>query len=177
MKKLHLTLLLLLIFVTTWAFATTAKNLTLSDLVKDSNLITIGKITNLKYTYDKDKGMVYTIYTLEVTDSLKGTSPRQIKIKLPGGTYKGVVQVVSGTPKIKIGEKAVLFLTKWNDIWTPVGLAQGVFFINQDTNNIFRRMNKLRLIGKTSHFPSTLKDLKTKIIKLIKLNKKNEQTK
>jgi PKD repeat protein len=51
-----------------------------------------------------------TVVTLETLETFKGSPPRSIEVRLPGGHAGGVARFVVGTPSFERGQEAVLFL-------------------------------------------------------------------
>ena len=167
MKRLVLVVMLVAPLVGSRAHATTAKALGLKDLVSRAQLIVQGRIVGLKYRYNEKLGMVYTDYTVRVEDVLKGKAKGKISFTVPGGTYKGIVQVVSGTPNFGTGDIVLLFLSKWKDSFSVVGLSHGAFFIDPSSGEVTRRLNRITLVGTQGQFPDSLTTLKARIRELV----------
>ena len=146
--------------------ATTAVSLNLEQLVKRADRIVDGKVAEVQTKFDKKKGLVYTLYKINVLESLKGRG-NTVVVRVPGGTYNGIVQVVSGTPQFKKGERVFLFLTQWKRYFFLVGLSQGAFIVKPDRGIVERRLNRLTLIGEPSRIPRTLKELKARVNELL----------
>ena len=155
MKRNLLPVLFLLISAVP-AVATTAVSLSLGDLVKDADLIAKGRVVDSSTYYNKNQHMVYTRLKFQVDTAYKGTVKGPVTITLPGGAWKGVVQVVMGVPTLKIGEQAIVFLKSSTGKWGVIGLGQGAFMIDTATRRVYRRLNRVRLVGEEFKFPTDL---------------------
>lgn len=97
----------------------------LNDLVKESDNIVIGKVTN-KISYWEDK-VIFTDIDISIKQNIKGKQDK-IKLKIPGGTVGNVTLTVEDVPSFARGEETLLFL-KENQI---VGQFQGKYSIKDD---------------------------------------------
>jgi hypothetical protein len=74
--------------------------------------------------------MIYTHYTLQVSDTLKGVAPSAVD--LPGGVAGGLRQSFPGVPQLQTGSEYVFFL--WRSPSTGMmhilGLSQGLFNVS-----------------------------------------------
>ena len=75
---------------------------------------------------------IYTHYSLQVTESWKGFTPKEVLV--PGGIAGGKRQAFPGVPELKAGTEYILFL--WTSPATGithiVGLQQGLFHLHQE---------------------------------------------
>ena len=67
-------------------------------------------------------GTIVTVVRLRVADTLKGTAPRWITLRVPGGSADGRTRVVEDAPGFYPGERCLVFL----DAHGVVGWRQGV---------------------------------------------------
>jgi hypothetical protein len=75
--------------------------------------------------------VIYTRCTVAVTETWKGAPAQKIDFVVPGGTFQGLSQTFSGSPKFSPREQFVLFL--WvgrSGIPQIIGLSQGVFSVS-----------------------------------------------
>src|SRR5947209_6839168 len=79
--------------VTSWA--TTLEQLSMSDMIQQSTAIVRAKVTG-SYAADR-KGQIYTFYRLQVLENLKSTTPASTEVAVPGGSLRGVQQLVPGS--------------------------------------------------------------------------------
>ncbi len=76
--------------------------------------------------------LIYTHYSLRVTERLKGGTAAP-DVVLPGGTLQGRRQSFSGVPSLEIGKEYLLFLwTGPSGLTQVIGLSQGVLSIEQE---------------------------------------------
>lgn len=156
MKKKSMILLVTLLFAGP-VFATTAVSLSVQDLVRRSDMVIKGQITDSNAFYNHKFGMIYTRLTIHIEKDFMGKKgTKTIVVTMPGGTVNGRVQVVFGVPVLKIGEHAIMFLRRMGKRITITGLGQGTFIINPALNRVSRRLNRVTLIGEEFHFPTDL---------------------
>lgn len=150
--------LAMLVFVSP-VFATTARSLSIQDLVNRADLIVRGRIVASNTFYVRKYGMNYTRLTILVKKTYMGKqTSKTVVVTLPGGTVNGRVQVVFGVPVLKTGESAILFLRQVGSRTGIVGLGQGTFIINPALGRVSRRLNRVRLVGEDFRFPTDLTD-------------------
>lgn len=115
--------------------STTLMKAELPELVQNADLIVLGTITGSECSWmlgDGDQKLIYTTYTLEVEESLKGTTAEnRITFKVIGGEVNDVVLNVPSTPHYDIGERVVLLLGSdgVNRLSDVVGWTQGSFHV------------------------------------------------
>ncbi|MBI4465599.1 MAG: hypothetical protein HY647_12920 [Acidobacteria bacterium] len=111
---------LLLSFV--WVSAATATALLpmhLDDLTAESPVIAYGKVLASRTEWNNAHTLIYTVYTVQATEYLKGDLGPSFELQEPGGERDGLSMSVAGVPQFRVGQEAVLFL--WTD---PQGLHQ-----------------------------------------------------
>jgi hypothetical protein len=113
-----------------------AVELSLDDMVKQSDAIVIGNCTETKSVWI-DRSLV-TLATVSVTESLKGEAST-LTVALPGGVDVNrkipVAMTYPGAPQIRPGEDVFLFLSAESDVagsYTVAGFSQGKFSIVTD---------------------------------------------
>jgi hypothetical protein len=106
----------------------TLLQLSLNDMIQQSTVIVRGKV---QPTFTAARGpMIYTHYQVQVTETLKGTAPKQLDIGVPGGVANGLRQSVAGAPALAAGQDYVLFLwTSKSGLTQVIGLSQGLFSV------------------------------------------------
>jgi len=109
------------------AHATTVRRLSFDDLVRKSEVIVAGQVTDSRSYWTSDKKLILTSYTVQVGESIKGKAPRTITVTTVGGRIANTILKVSGMPEFQRGENAVIFLEHSGNYWTLVGLNQGKF--------------------------------------------------
>ena len=107
---------------------TTLKQLTLNEIAQKSTSIVRGKAYP---GYIAARGSVlYTHYTVQVSEVWKGTPQSTVDVAVPGGSLKSITQTYSGAPLLTKGQDYVLFLwTGGSGLTQVIGLSQGLFTI------------------------------------------------
>ncbi|HEY1335875.1 MAG TPA: hypothetical protein VGF59_00130 [Bryobacteraceae bacterium] len=109
----------------------TLERLSLDDMIAKSTAIVRGKVTSV---YAAQSGpAIYTHYRVEVSEQLKGPAANAVDVVVPGGTLRGVQQVLMGAPEIQAGDEFVFFLwTGRSGVTQIMGLTQGLFALPKD---------------------------------------------
>jgi len=108
--------------------ATTLEQLTLDEMIQKSTAIVRARIAGSHAA--ALSGTTYTYFELEVLESWKGQSIREVAI--PGGVINGIRQSVAGAPQLKPGQEYVLFLwTSRSGLTQVMGLSQGRFHVSE----------------------------------------------
>jgi hypothetical protein len=121
---------LLVLLTTSWSYGTTVERLGLEDLVKKARAIVVGKVTASHTYWSADKRFILTDYTIEVGESIKGSSSGTLSVTTVGGKIGDTELYVSGMPSFEKGENTVLFIEQSGAYQTVVGLGQGKFTIS-----------------------------------------------
>ncbi|HLH19074.1 MAG TPA: hypothetical protein VKX45_17770 [Bryobacteraceae bacterium] len=107
----------------------TLERLSMADMIARSTAIVRGKVTGSTAAFSGP--VIYTHYTVQVTEALKGTASGTVDVVLPGGVAQNLRQSFAGTPTLDTGAEYVLFLyTGKSGLTTIVGLTQGLFTLN-----------------------------------------------
>ena len=130
-------LLLILLFATS-SYATTVQRLGLEDLVKKAHTIVVGRVSNSRTYWSPNKKLIFTNYTIQVDESIKGKAGRTLEVTTIGGKLDGVELHVAGMPAFKNGENAVVFVEESAGYQTVLGLSQGKFTVTNGevTNSV-----------------------------------------
>jgi hypothetical protein len=149
----------------------TLQQLSLDDMIRQSTAIVRGKT---QLTYSAFRGpLIYTHYTLQVTETLKGTAAKQLDLVVPGGVSNGLRQSLAGAPTLVNGQDYVLFLwTSKSGLTQVIGLSQGLFRVTTNSSGQFvvlRAASTEPMLNATgqpvtdSAFEMLLSDLRTRI--------------
>jgi hypothetical protein len=108
--------------------AATLIQLTVDQMTQSATAIVRATVTGS--TTSRTGSTIYTHYTLQVSDTLKGVAPSEVD--LPGGVAGGYRQSFPGVPQLQAGSEYVLFLWKSpsTGIMHIVGLSQGLFTVS-----------------------------------------------
>ncbi len=130
--KRHFMLALVLTFCTGPLLCATLERLSLDDMIAQSTAVVRGKVTN---SYSAFTGrIIYTHYSVQVSEQLKGSARNTIDVAVPGGAANNVRQSFSGAPELQIGQEYVLFLwTGRSGMTQVIGLTQGLFSVAPDS--------------------------------------------
>ena len=80
-----------------------------------------------------ENGAIWTVTTFAVIESMKGTLPPQLKVRLPGGRVGHLTASVDGTPKFSPGDDAIIFLEQTRSGgYSVTAWAEGTFRISRD---------------------------------------------
>lgn len=112
----------------------TLERLSLDDMISKSTSIVRGKVTT---SYAAFSGpIVYTHYTIQVSERFKGNAGSSVEVAVPGGAANGAQQSFAGTPSFQAGDEYVFFL--WagkSGLNQVIGLTQGVFSLPADSSS------------------------------------------
>jgi hypothetical protein len=104
----------------------TLERLSLTSMIQQSTAIVRGTVTGSHVT--QQGRLIYTHYTIQVTEQFKGSSGGSADIVVPGGTLNKVRQSFAGTPSFRNGDDYVFFLwTGPSGMTHIIGLTQGLF--------------------------------------------------
>jgi hypothetical protein len=104
----------------------TLERLSLTDMIQKATAIVRGTVTGSQVT--QQGRIIYTHYTIQVTERFKGSAASSVDIVVPGGTLNNVRQSFAGTPSFRNGDDYVFFLwTGSSGLTHIIGLTQGLF--------------------------------------------------
>ena len=109
--------------------ASTLQQLTLDDMIGKSTMIVRGRVQQTTSAGFQGH-MLWTHYTVLVSETLKGSPVRQLDVVVPGGTSRGIQQTYSGAPSFSDNQDYVMFLwTSKSGLTQVIGLSQGLFAV------------------------------------------------
>jgi hypothetical protein len=129
--KRHFEIALLLTLCMAPLQCATLERLSLDDMIAKSTAIVRGKVAG---SYAAFSGpVIYTHYTIQVSEHFKGGSQGSVEVVIPGGTANNLRQSFSGAPVFHTGDEYVFFLfTGKSGLTTVIGLTQGLFSLAAD---------------------------------------------
>jgi hypothetical protein len=80
-------------------------------------------------------GLIESVYTVSTLSPLKGAAAAIEEIRMPGGEVAGRGLLVPGLPRLRVGQRAILFLSAESPTrgWRlPVGLGAGAYEVIAD---------------------------------------------
>lgn len=116
------------------ARATTIAKMSLAKMSQAAKAI--ARVRCLSNSTIWDSGEIWTLTTFEVQQTWRGTLPAEIAVRLLGGGLANITSTVSGVPRFRPGEEAVLFLepTARGD-FSVVAWQQGTFRIHRNNQS------------------------------------------
>lgn len=117
------------------AAATTLLKLDLDGLVKHSELIVAGRVSEIKSA--QEHGRIFTYISVEVSAQFKGAPTKQVTFRQLGGRFGELVTYVPGQADFEKGEQVLIFLERPSPGVPLVvtGMAQGKFKLEQAPNS------------------------------------------
>ncbi|HET6202665.1 MAG TPA: hypothetical protein VFI25_07670 [Planctomycetota bacterium] len=111
------------------AAATTVQKLDFAGLTRHATHVVVGKVGAGEAAFTPDGGAVMTSTQLTVAGEWKGsTGSKSIVVRTPGGKVGDFVMEVAGSPNLRPGDTALLFLERNPDgTYGVISLAQGSF--------------------------------------------------
>jgi len=111
----------------------TLERLSLDDMIARSTTIVRGTVGQ---SWVAAAGpMIYTHYSIRVSERFKGTGGNSVEIVVPGGVINNLSQSFSGAPAFASGDEYVFFLwTSRAGLTQVLGLTQGLFQISKGDN-------------------------------------------
>lgn len=112
MRKLFSLIAVLALAVAT-AHSTVMLPMFMDDLTGSSQTVVLGTITAKRAEWGPDRRMIFTVYTFEPQQYLKGSLGSTFELREPGGELDGEGFYVASVPQYQVGQEAVLFV--WTD--------------------------------------------------------------
>jgi len=132
MKKLALALFLLLA-TAPLTVATSLRRMDLDDLTAESQTIVYARIAGNRTEWDSHHKVIYTIYTIQPLQYLKGQLGPSFELRELGGVKGGLMMMLPSVPVFSVGQEQVLF------VWTDpqgrhqvIGFEQGALGVHTD---------------------------------------------
>ncbi|HEY8548551.1 MAG TPA: hypothetical protein VIL35_01235 [Vicinamibacterales bacterium] len=105
----------------------------LDELALEAEAIVLAHVTQVGVRQDAVTRRVERVATIEVLRSLKGSWPRTLHVRVPGGTLGRYRTIVPGSPSLAPGEEGIFFLrADGADLPFILGLSQGLYRVSRD---------------------------------------------
>ena len=118
--------LLVALLGTATVWATTLVKMSFSDLAAGSDRVVIGTVIALEGTRDESRQFIHTNVTISVERYVRGAGPAELVLRTPGGQLDGQAVLAHGAPSFTVGERVLVFLTRWEDgVAKVAGYVQG----------------------------------------------------
>lgn len=121
-----------------------------SEMVKTSEIIAVGTVTQSVSRFEENGKTIRTYATVRQLSVQKGKVENDtLVLRLEGGKVGQEVLQVSGMPKLKVGSRYLMYLAPNDKHLSPfVGYCQGVFEITAVSGReVLKNSNGLELIG------------------------------
>ena len=114
------------------ARATTFVAMSDETLARAADAIVVASVEDIETVGTVD-GAINTLVTLHVEDSWKGSPPRRLVLKQPGGQLAGRGLWIAGSPEFRRGQRSLLFLSAHRDgTARTTALGMGQFLLDTD---------------------------------------------
>ena len=119
-----------------WLCGSTAPALTLlpasfDEMVNGSQVIVHARVVDVRSQATNGRRSIESVITVEVIESIKGSTGREVMFRMPNGEIGRYRHVVVGAPEFAPGQEVVLFLAgQAPALPLPFGLSQGVFRVS-----------------------------------------------
>lgn len=147
MRKWFWVLLVWLAWVP-WTQATTLLRMDLDDLTAESHAIVYGKVIASRTEWDANRRWIFTIYTVQPAEYLKGHLGAVFELREPGGERDGVRMSIPSVPAFEVGQEAVLFV--WTDPQEQhqvIGFEQGALAVQTDPPTGWKSVGRAIRLG------------------------------
>ena len=115
--------------------ATTLARLSLDELAASSDAVARVHCKAAESRWEN--GSIWTVTAFDVVETLKGSLPAKIEVRLPGGRVGHLTATVDGTPQFAPGTEAIVFLEKSHaGGFTVAGWVEGTFRISRDPRTL-----------------------------------------
>lgn len=148
MKRTASALVAILFLWMPCASATTLLQMDLDDLTGESHTIVYGKIVASRVEWNRPRTLIFTVYTVEPFEYLKGPLGPVFELVEPGGEIDGLRLNVPGVPVFQAGEEAVLFV--WTDSQGQhqvSGFEQGALGVRTDPQTHLKSVSRSLRLG------------------------------
>jgi hypothetical protein len=113
--------------------ATTLTRLSLDHLATAADAVARVRCVSAKSEWGN--GSIWTVTTFDVVETMKGSLPAQVMVRLPGGRVGHLTAAVDGTPKFTPGGSVVLFLERSSaGGFSVAGWVEGTFRIARNAH-------------------------------------------
>lgn len=112
------------------ASASVAWQETVEGLAARCDAVVRARVETCEARVSADGRRIYTHATIRCSEVWRGSAPRELVVKVPGGQVGDLAQRVDGAPVLQPGEEVVLFLRKSGRVYSVAGLGQGKFALN-----------------------------------------------
>jgi len=121
----------LVLFIAAAVRGTTLARMSLEQLAAAADAVARVRCVGAESRWEADG--IWTRTTFDVLETLKGSLPRRVVVRLPGGRVGHLTTTVDATPKFAAGEEAYVFLERWQGgDFSLTAWIEGTFRIGRD---------------------------------------------
>src|SRR5262245_11292073 len=103
-------------------------------MISKATSIVRGKVTGSWSAFSGP--VIYTHYTVQVSERFKGPAQNSVEGVVPGGVANNLRQTFAGAPELTPGSEYVLLLWTGSDGVTQIiGLTQGLFAVDKESGD------------------------------------------
>ncbi len=100
-------------------------------LVEMAEIIAVGQVSDMTSHFTGDEQRIYTLVTIEVEETLKGSTGDRYVVRIGGGQVGDTRMGEFDEPVMAVGETAIFFLQQQGSHHSVAGRAQGKLAIHQ----------------------------------------------
>ncbi len=115
------------------------RKLSLSELVRNAEVIVTGKVVEKECRWNEKKTVIWTYVTISVDEYVKGEGEKEVVVRHLGGEVGRKGLLVGNMPRFREGEEVLVFLREakralllQDGVYNVSGLAQGKYKIFAD---------------------------------------------
>jgi hypothetical protein len=114
------------------AFASVVEALDLPGLVKNANVIVLGKVVAEQSHYDEHRRIVTDVEMIVENCEKGALEPGDsVIVRRLGGIVNGIGMRIEGEPSFELGERTLLFGQGSSKAFRPVGMSQGAMRVSE----------------------------------------------
>jgi hypothetical protein len=100
----------------------------LETLTREAGVIVHGRVVDVRGVLTAPRRNIESLVTLEVIESVKGTTGQSVTFSVPGGRVGRFRRILVGAPEFRDGDEVIVFLNgRAPAVPTLVGLSQGAY--------------------------------------------------
>ena len=130
------------------AFALTLRQTSLEELTNTSDLVVLGKVTDVRYEWAQPGSkVIYTVLTIDVSEYVKGDIQANLIVRQLGGQIGEFGYRVDGTPGFSTSDEVVFFLQAFKGSYWIHSIALGAYNVMTEATGEKFVLNDLRDIN------------------------------
>jgi hypothetical protein len=110
-----ITLISLLVIHVFLCFSQNTAKTSIQESIFKSDIVVEAEVFGKQSFWDLQHKNIYTTFELRIATSIKGNTEKNLKLLLMGGQVDDILQIVSTSPEIEIGDKGIFMLQKLSE--------------------------------------------------------------